>query len=857
VDRDVVATLEAEHADLNAQLEATAAEAGALAPQAEELANADRAVAAESEQLEARWRADGPTAAHPLAEARSELGALRSMMERGRAELRRLQAHAQAEGVRTSRLRAELDRLRATVAECDQTAGRLEEQVAEAESAFQSATRAEAAAADAHRHAEREVQRWTARAEALAQALDEARARAGAERLAGVAGVVGALLELVEIDGGLESAFEAAAGEALAAVVVDDGDAARRALQQLRESGAGGAVAVLAPLGRVGQATDGDPPGSNLGDIDGAEPLRPRVHSSRPGVAELLDRLLGTCVVVDGGWTAAVDLAQNRPDLTVVTRSGDRCLRGMWRVETTSGGVTKAALEEAGDRKTRAESSAAERGREHAAAASGLAAARAGREEAVRTVDGNRTTRQVARDALQRTEVQVTESQREADGGLIEERQLVERLTREERRVRELEAVIPELERRAEAEAERAASERLARSALADRVASVAELRRQFEVRAAGLEERRELLERQRADVDARLARNRAESEAAGERRAALEAQSRAVDRLVAGVTDWAARLDVATESLREARQQEAAAVRAWRERLEELRGQRAAAERQLAAARERANRAEVDQAEARVRLEALTDAVRRDLDCEPEATRDAPCPPLPPGASPPTRMHELERELRLLGPVNPLALEEYDVLQERHGFLDGQLEDVRAARRELGKVIRAIDAEITEVFGAAWQDVADHFERLFATLFPGGQGRLRLTDPLHLLETGIEVEARPSGKNVRRLSLLSGGERSLIALAFLFAVFRSRPSPFYLMDEVEAALDDVNLHRFLDLLHEFRQEAQLLVVSHQKRTMEAADCLYGVTMSPGGTSRVVSERVQPPAYSDPAPAAR
>jgi chromosome segregation protein len=179
--------------------------------------------------------------------------------------------------------------------------------------------------------------------------------------------------------------------------------------------------------------------------------------------------------------------------------------------------------------------------------------------------------------------------------------------------------------------------------------------------------------------------------------------------------------------------------------------------------------------------------------------------------------------------------------------FLEGQLDDVRAARRELAKVIKAVDSEIVDVFRAAYADVADNFERLFGTLFPGGQGRLRLTEPDHLLDTGIDVEARPSGKNVRRLSLLSGGERSLVALAFLFSVFRSRPSPFYLLDEVEAALDDVNLHRFLDLVHEFRDEAQLLVVSHQKRTMEAADCLYGVTMQPGGSSKVVSERVTLP----------
>jgi chromosome segregation protein len=298
---------------------------------------------------------------------------------------------------------------------------------------------------------------------------------------------------------------------------------------------------------------------------------------------------------------------------------------------------------------------------------------------------------------------------------------------------------------------------------------------------------------------------------------------------------------------LRTARRAQADALQARTALLEQLRRGRVAAERQLAEGRERINRVELDETEARVRLEALIEAVRRDLDCEPDDVRGAECPALPPGTSASSRRSELERELRLMGPINPLALEEHAALLERHQFLDAQLEDVRNARRELTKVIRAIDAEIIEVFGAAYADVAENFESLFATLFPGGVGRLRLTDPDHPLETGIEVEARPSGKNVRRLSLLSGGERSLTAMAFLFAVFRSRPSPFYLMDEVEAALDDVNLHRFLDLLHEFRSEAQLLVVSHQKRTMEAADCLYGVTMAPGGSSRVISERVAVP----------
>ncbi len=244
------------------------------------------------------------------------------------------------------------------------------------------------------------------------------------------------------------------------------------------------------------------------------------------------------------------------------------------------------------------------------------------------------------------------------------------------------------------------------------------------------------------------------------------------------------------------------------------------------------------------LRHEAAIEALRREADVEPEVAVVAPCPPLPDGATAAGRARELERELRLLGPVNPLAVEEADAARQRHEFLETQLDDVKSSRRELAKVIRAVDTEIVEAFAAAYADVAENFSRLFGVLFPGGQGRLELTEPADLLSTGIQVRARPAGKNVRSVSLLSGGERSLTALAYLFAVFRSRPSPFYVLDEVEAALDDVNLHRFLDMIDEFRREAQLLVVSHQQRTMEAADLLYGVTMVAGGASGVVSQRL-------------
>jgi chromosome segregation protein len=295
---------------------------------------------------------------------------------------------------------------------------------------------------------------------------------------------------------------------------------------------------------------------------------------------------------------------------------------------------------------------------------------------------------------------------------------------------------------------------------------------------------------------------------------------------------------------LQDERQRQSQEVREITGRLDATRRERGVASGQLEARRERNRKVEVELGEARVRLESAVETLKRELEVEAHRAVAAPAPVIPEGTTAQERMRELERELRLMGPINPLALEEFTELQERNAFLEKELEDVKETRRELQKVIRQIDQEIQSTFASAYADVTENFAKLFGMLFPGGTGRLTLTNPDDLLMTGIEVEAKPSGKNVKKLSLLSGGERSLTALAFLFAVFRSRPSPFYVMDEVEAALDDVNLHRFLALVAEFRRDAQLLIVSHQKRTMEAGDSLLGVTMQPGGSSRVVVERV-------------
>ncbi|KAA2253614.1 chromosome segregation protein SMC [Solihabitans fulvus] len=208
-------------------------------------------------------------------------------------------------------------------------------------------------------------------------------------------------------------------------------------------------------------------------------------------------------------------------------------------------------------------------------------------------------------------------------------------------------------------------------------------------------------------------------------------------------------------------------------------------------------------------------------------------------------RAKRAERDLSLLGKVNPLALEEFAALEERYKFLSTQLEDLKATRRELLVLVKEVDEKILEVFSAAYVDVAREFEIVFSTLFPGGEGKLVLTDPDDMLTTGIEMEARPPGKKVKRLSLLSGGEKSLAAVAMLVAIFRARPSPFYVMDEVEAALDDTNLHRLIGLFEQLREKSQLLIITHQKPTMEIADALYGVSMRGDGISQVISQRLR------------
>ena len=825
VDQGVIETLEAETARLRRELTEVDATVAQLAPDTQRVAAAEHQIAQQRSLFE-QERSDAPAAATGRAgELRGQLAAVsrtlaqldqvqRQLSERlpelSQTHTRYTTQLAEAED-RVTHLAVEHQRLSADAVVATESLVAVELELAQAE--------------DEVHEAESDRRAWTARSDALSLALDEARTSSGAEQLTEVEGVLGTLLELIDIDSGWENAFEAAAGPALAAVVVRDVNAAREALRLLRTGDAAGGILALG-----GPATRGE-----TGE------LRRHVRSSDAGVNHLLDRLVGAVDVVES-WSAGVDAALARPDRLFVTRDGDRFASDGWRVGIAGSGATGAALEEALQRAERAIAALDARRRARDLVGARRADVLSQRDGVDKRLTELSAQRDAARDEAGRLESDLRASRVEGDALRTQLAEVRTQLTADRQTEAQIRAELPALEadeKDAEARAQELdeARERIERDA-----AAVGSQRTDIEVRAAAVEERRQFLRSRLEELESRLERYAHERAQAGDKRRKIE-QRLAIAELLRGVVEArAVEIDTELGQLRERRQAQSDAAKAAALRLDELRRSRSESERELAEVREQATRAELDEGELNLKLEAVIEALRRDHDCEPGQAVDTECPPVE-DITPKARVRELERELRIMGPINPLALEEYEALQERHQFLQSQLDDVRASRKELNKVIRAIDEEIVSVFSSAFADVAANFEQLFSALFPGGVGRLKLTTPDDLLNTGIEIEAKPSGKNVKKLSLLSGGERSLTALGFLFAVFRSRPSPFYVMDEVEAALDDVNLHRFLQLVREFREEAQLIIVSHQKRTMEAADCLYGITMQPGGSSRALSEK--------------
>jgi len=863
-DAGVVETLTAEAATLRADLASTSDEAEALAPRQAELDAIEETLGDRRAELEPAGELPARKAA---AEARAELAALAGAAARTEAERSRLEGRWEPVRRRLARLAEE----EAAAGEEDVDETPLVAALESAREAREAAEERAAAAEEARRAADGDLHRWSARAEALDAALGDLRAGL-AKALDGVDGLLGPAVDLITIEPGCESAVAAALGDVLRGVVARDAASARGALARLRSTGTAGTVLVPDPasgvpdqvMAAVGNAGSADESGAGAGcasgvpdqamaavgnagsaGADGARPLAAAVGSEVPGLAPVLARLLASTVVVDGTWEQALEVAVSHRELVVVTPDGDRLDgRGAWHAGGAAIGATPAAAEDA----HRLAAGAAE-ARDRAEAA--LAEARAALDEARRweaagdkALDSHRARRSAGEAAAARIRTERAEAEAEAVALDEHAAALAAQAAAETARRRDLEAALPALEAAEDEERSEESARRAAAEALEAETRSLAAARRDHELKVAAVEERRRGLAKRLEEVEARLVRHGEARQQAEQRRLALASRGAAYAAAERAIQERITVLAGLHGRLRDQRRERSETARAAAARLDALRRERAAAERATGDARERRARVEIEEAEVRTKLDAAVEACRRDLECEPDVALAAAAPACPDGTTLPARAREIERELRLMGAINPLALEEYEAQKERYTLLESQLEDVKAARRDLAQIIKQVNEEIATLFASAYEDTERHFEALIATLFPGGSGRLRLTDPEDALNTGIEIEARPSGKSVRRLSLLSGGERSLTALAFLFAVFRARPTPFYILDEVEAALDDVNLCRFVDLIHEFRHEAQLLVVSHQKRTMEAADCLYGVSMPPGGSSIVVTQRV-------------
>lgn len=375
-----------------------------------------------------------------------------------------------------------------------------------------------------------------------------------------------------------------------------------------------------------------------------------------------------------------------------------------------------------------------------------------------------------------------------------------------------------------------------------------------------------------RADSLDRAARAEREARARAEqRKARLRHEAAVAGAVASGARQLLAHVEV---SLARADEERTAAERAKARREQDLvvaRNEGRDLKAELDKLTDSVHRGEVLGAEKRMRIEQLEAKALEELGVEPAGLiadfgPDQLVPPSLPAEgeelpedpehprNQPRRFHRAEQEKRLksaerayqqLGKVNPLALEEFSALEERHKFLSEQLEDLKKTRADLLQVVKEVDERVEQVFTQAFWDTAREFEGVFSRLFPGGDGRLILTDPDNMLTTGVDVEARPPGKKVKRLSLLSGGERSLTAVAMLVSIFKARPSPFYVMDEVEAALDDTNLQRLIRIMQELQEASQLIVITHQKRTMEVADALYGVSMQGDGVSKVISQRLR------------
>ena len=827
IDQGVVETLDAEAARLRVQLKEVENSKFALEPETKKLDDEESAFKLQRSEFQGQVSSKEDKAGNAAAESRGQLAIINATLDD-------LQS-------RISLAANEINEVKGKVKQSEEIAGGLSIQVNDIEKSLQllehdsvsidndiQFLHTELSEEQAH-YSETllESKAWIARSDALSLALEESREKSGIETIEELNGVLGTLLELIEIDQGWEAALHAAIGNAGTSVVVRDISIAEQALRKLRSEKQTGNVII--------------PPTNRDASLELDSPLRARVRSSQPEANMLLDQILSG-IQVSENWEAAIKKVIDNPEIELVTLEGDYFNGASWHVGPLISGATGSALDES-IRKSEELLNETKRAEEVV-------------NLRLKELETQETNRAIAREKQQRTQIHLQEireakSRAESDTRalhvelnslekqeILMQSEINQQIALQSRLVDEL----PQLEDHEAQSIERTKAIENRRQELETLATELGAKRSDIDVRSASINERENYLKGRLTEIENRLQGYTSERDQAESRRVTLEKRSGLAHFLRGIVVQKENQLETELQELRESRSAKSQLAQETISQLEKLRLNRSKGEKALSEIREETHRAELKLSEFTLKLESVTDSIRRELDCEPGVAVGTEMPVLE-AVTPKARVRDLERELKIMGPINPLALQEYEELNKRNIFLQEQLQDVRNSRKDLNKVIKSIDQEIVAVFSAAFADISINFTNLFSTLFPGGEGTLKLTEPDNLLETGIEIEAKPSGKNIKKLSLLSGGERSLTSLAFLFAIFRSRPSPFYVMDEVEAALDDVNLQRFLHLVNEFRNEAQLIIVSHQKRTMETADCLYGVTMKPGGSSKVVSER--------------
>lgn len=841
---------------------------------AQQVLTAAVAARAEQETALAAAEAHSASAARAAADRREGLallagnvGSARSRLAAGEEEIDRLSTAIQDASERAARAQHEFDELRSSVGALDTSEVDLDDlhesalrQLAEAEQQLAALTAQE-------RELSAQIGSLEARRDALTLSVDRGD---GAASLAAagqaLTGLDVDLAQTLHIEPGYEAAIAAALGSLADALGVRDMTTAADALTFLKDHDGGRASLVLAD----GAVTVADT-AARSGLPDGAVWAVDVVRLPDRYRSALTAALADTAVVAD--VASAQRVLDREPELRLITRDGDI----LSAHHVTGGSTAQRTSVEIQAAIARTEQELAETRRQRDRIGTDLAAARDAVQQAEADRDRTLAALHESDAKIAAVSQQLAELGSRARSAADEVQRLTERRTAAERAAEE------NRERVALLETQLAAAQNDAEPVPEPDPGRAIELQQAVsQARQAELDARLALrtAEERAATTAGAAARLRA---AAASQRAALAAAEHAAQQRRRGALLAARARDVADRALRLV---EAAAARAgtqWehaesqrteaQQAADTARSLLADLQRQLDELTGTAHSADVVRAQQELRLQQLGTHAVEDyaISVDDLLGQYGPQVPVPPSAlemaeyeaakqrgdevsapipmpydraSTERRAKRAQRDFTALGKINPLALEEYAAMEERHAFLSTQLEDLTATRKDLLGVVDEVDAKILDLFTSAYHDVAAQFVTVFSTLFPGGEGSLELTDPDNMLATGIDVLARPPGKKVKRLSLLSGGERSLVAVAMLVAIFRARPSPFYVLDEVEAALDEVNLGRLVSLLRELRASSQLLVITHQKYTMDAADALYGVTMRGDGVSTVISQRL-------------